>query len=285
MPRVASFTAIEHLVEPGGGGGGGERQGQPRYGGRMISSYRQKLVAAPGGAHYPLRLLGEPLAYVAHQPTVGKIARPFPDGNEAHRTRCCTDDGARSEGRASHCPWCCLHFRGQERYLFNCLLLSPEGADHAGNPEVRFIDLTWWGYQHLYNLVRSNPDMFPDGPGSLTQPVPNIEIIVTGSPNFGTGGPPIYSIIPVGQPRPLSEHAIAAIGRLNQDAASTDRMRLHDLHQLCRPSLMSAQLQIELFGKVIDAVPGDANGNGGGGEFADADTPDGAAPAGNIGDW
>ena len=85
--------------------------------------------------------------------------------------------------------------------------------------------------------------------------VPDFVITVTGKPG-GKGGPTTYEISQTGKYKPISQNIINGINKLNPNAQNEEQMTLlHDLNKLCQPSYLSAELQEEIFGEIIDDVP------------------------------
>lgn len=229
-----------------------------RYGNKDFKDFRLKLSASPEGSRYRVRFLDKFVRYMAHYPekkdvkSGKRIEISFPDAEDVKRlTRVCTDEDAASEHRASHCPWCILGFTARPRYLIN--VADYDDPDEAGDPKIKFVEFPKMAAEALTEWYRTNKEDCPDGPGDMVGPAPDFVVTVSGVAGKGMIK---YEVVQKGNSKQLSQSVINAIKKINPNATTPEeQMKLHDLERLCHPTYMSSDMQMKMFGELIDDVP------------------------------
>ena len=223
-----SRNAFTELEIPQDGGGDFER--------------KLKLVADPGGKRYKVRFLGSPMPYDMHVDTKD---RPFPDTGRGGYSRTCAGKGS--------CAFCELAYKSKRRMLINVANLSDKDDD--GLPLIQYLDLPKQAMQDLRNWAVDNAEDFPGGPADMVGNCYDFMITITGNPTMGSGGVVRYSITTVGDSKPLPKVIVDALQAFNEARGEEDPMALIDLAPMCRPALLSEDLQIQKWGEVRFDVP------------------------------
>ncbi len=192
---------------------------------------RLRSVQEGGRSKYRLRFVGGFKSYWVHWPTVrkGKTKKdePFPDSRANPRfSRNCSDDAS--------CPWCKLGYERSPRWVVVVIDRDDKQLKRVELPLVVCKEIGRW--------YKPRVDQYPGGPGRQG------EMIDFGLTVMGTRKDKEYKVKPVGKARPLKKDERKMLTRKKKAGEL-------DLKEPTRPSFMAEELQIQLFGEVIQAAP------------------------------